>query len=268
MDIAAMVKLRAEAWWRGLAHQQRQVVKLWSILALLGLLYLLIWTVLHKQQNQLQQMHSTNKRLLAMMQRAKQQLDNQPTPQVQATTRVALVSLSQVEAELERYPSLRQEAHLRQLDHRRWHISFTKIDFNQLLTWLSSLTQHYAMELAQFKAKYTGQPGQVAIELELVGKQEVALGAPPKLVQWPLFGGEVLASDYPTTSLPIHLLGILTLSQGGQAVLEFAGQPAKTYAEGETLPGGALIYQVLPDAVVLQQHGQLEKLPLHMYGGD
>jgi general secretion pathway protein C len=41
-----------------------------------------------------------------------------------------------------------------------------------------------------------------------------------------------------------------------------AGQPSKLYKVGDTLPSGSKIYEITATAVILEQDGQLEKLPL------
>ncbi|RDI38057.1 type II secretion system protein N [Aquicella lusitana] len=83
-----------------------------------------------------------------------------------------------------------------------------------------------------------------------------------------LFGKSFTGSgEVPITNLQLRVTGIVkvTTEQNGnasKAYISIAGQPSKIYQVGDTLPYGVKIYEITPDAVILENDSQLEKLPL------
>ena len=47
-----------------------------------------------------------------------------------------------------------------------------------------------------------------------------------------------------------------------KAYISIDGQPSKIYQVGESLPSGVKVYDITPNEVVLENDGNLEKLPL------
>jgi len=68
----------------------------------------------------------------------------------------------------------------------------------------------------------------------------------------------------PPTSIPLVLSGVIAADnpQNGLAILGQSAQAAKVYAVGDNVPGGAKLYQVFNDHVVIDRGGQLESLAL------
>lgn len=81
-----------------------------------------------------------------------------------------------------------------------------------------------------------------------------------------LFGSfQSLNKNLPDTTLSLQLQGLMTASdsKSSTALIALPGQAAKVYKVGQTVPGGATIFQILQNAVVLRDRGKLEKLPLN-----
>lgn len=79
--------------------------------------------------------------------------------------------------------------------------------------------------------------------------------------------GQTLSGDMPITSLQLRVTGIIKVeaeqnSALSKAMISIAGQPSKIYRVGDILPLGVKIYGITQDAVVLENDGRLEKLPL------
>lgn len=72
--------------------------------------------------------------------------------------------------------------------------------------------------------------------------------------------------EVPTTNLSLSVTGIVKIEPEGnrvsKAYISLSGQPSKIYQKGDTLPSGVKIYDITTNAVILDNHGQLEKLPL------
>ncbi|MFZ2315214.1 MAG: type II secretion system protein N [Gammaproteobacteria bacterium] len=79
-----------------------------------------------------------------------------------------------------------------------------------------------------------------------------------------LFGKGV--SGLPITSLQLLVTGIVKIDDEhgshSKAYISISGQPSKIYQTGDELPGGVRLYDISNDTVILENDGELEKLPL------
>ena len=73
---------------------------------------------------------------------------------------------------------------------------------------------------------------------------------------------ELDLANIPITQLNLVLSGVLSSSVNGHASALVAerGKPAERIFVGETLPGGAEVYSVEVDHIILRRNGQMEKL--------
>ena len=96
-------------------------------------------------------------------------------------------------------------------------------------------------------------------------EKAMMIGALPKAH---LFGMAVDNNgQLPISNLQLRVTGIVKVDteQSGsvsKAYISIQGQPSKIYQVGDDLPYGVKVYQVEPDAVILENDGHLEKLPL------
>ena len=82
-----------------------------------------------------------------------------------------------------------------------------------------------------------------------------------------LFGKAFSNGEVPITNLQLRITGIVKVSneQGtsvSKAYISMEGQPSKIYQVGDSLPYGVKVYEITNDAVILENNGHLEKLPL------
>lgn len=75
------------------------------------------------------------------------------------------------------------------------------------------------------------------------------------------------SGDVPITDLQLRVTGIVKvndeqLGSVSKVYISSSGQPGKIYQVGDTLPFGVKIYEITGDAVILENSGRLEKLPL------
>jgi type II secretory pathway component PulC len=73
--------------------------------------------------------------------------------------------------------------------------------------------------------------------------------------------------DMPITNLQLRVTGSAREANAknentSKAYISTSGQPSKIYQVGDSLPDGVKIYEITPDTVILENAGQLEKLPL------
>jgi general secretion pathway protein C len=99
----------------------------------------------------------------------------------------------------------------------------------------------------------TPKPGLAAVAgLDLFGRAEQQVAESPKAV------------DAPQTRLNLTLRGVVAAGEGpsARAIIAAPGQPEEHYRVGDSVPGGAVLEQVLADRVILRRGGRLEALHL------
>ena len=74
-----------------------------------------------------------------------------------------------------------------------------------------------------------------------------------------LFGRSL--SGVPITNLQLRVTGIVK-GKVSKATISVAGETSKIFQVGDQLPDGVKIYEIMPNAVILENEGQLERLPL------
>jgi len=76
-------------------------------------------------------------------------------------------------------------------------------------------------------------------------------------------------SDAPATTANLSLAGTLAVREPerGWAIIGASGQAARVYAAGASLPGGAKLYAVYPDRVILDRGGARESLLMPRLSG-
>lgn len=83
-----------------------------------------------------------------------------------------------------------------------------------------------------------------------------------------LFGQDLTkVGEMPISNLQLHVTGIVkTNTEEGvyvsKAYISIAGGPSKIYQIGDSLPYGVKVYGITADAVILENDGRLEQLPL------
>lgn len=79
--------------------------------------------------------------------------------------------------------------------------------------------------------------------------------------------GIAATGDMPISNLELRVTGIVRQQDNqntniSKAYISISGAPSKIYQVGDSLPDGVKIYEITPDTVILENAGQLEKLPL------
>lgn len=83
-----------------------------------------------------------------------------------------------------------------------------------------------------------------------------------------LFGREVRADNAPITSSEVRLTGIVQMGSEeentsfSKAIISVQGGGGKIYQVGDVLPNGIKIISIEPEAVILDNKGHSERLPL------
>lgn len=82
-----------------------------------------------------------------------------------------------------------------------------------------------------------------------------------------LFGKSLTKiSELPISSLQLQVTGIVKVSNenpnDSKVYISTSGQPSKIYRLGDTITTDVKIYNITPDAVILENNGRFEKIPL------
>lgn len=110
-----------------------------------------------------------------------------------------------------------------------------------------------ARNLLEFSTPFVdSRPGSVVRDAQLPAQSQLS-----ELSRSDLFGSEAL-ENASSANLGFVLEGILFST----ALISAPGQAAQPYHVGDRLPNGGLIDKILPDAVIIDQNGQLIKLSL------
>lgn len=73
--------------------------------------------------------------------------------------------------------------------------------------------------------------------------------------------------EVPISDLQLRVTGIVKTTHeentsDSKAYISISDQPSKIYQAGDSLPYGVKVYEITSDAVMLENNGKLEKLPL------
>jgi|GEM_PF-2139954 len=251
----------ALAWWQLRSQREQYLIACALLMLLLTVCYSMVWLPWQHYNQTLSDQIRSNQGL--------SQLLNQAHGRQSAKVHKAIpLSLSQLETSLARYPALQSQVQFKQLANSRWQLNFNKVNFDLLSAWLGGILQHYRVFTTQLKVHALNSLGLVNAELELANSPQNNTAILPELAKWHLFGGQTTDADYPMARLPLHLIGVLSLGQKSQAILTTPDAESKNYSLGDTIPGGAILYQVLADGIIVQYEGKLAKVSLPKYRED
>lgn len=80
-----------------------------------------------------------------------------------------------------------------------------------------------------------------------------------------LFGTPAQINDMPISNLQLRVLGISKATDHhghSKVLLSISGNPGKVFKIGDHLPYGVTVYDITANAVILENNGLLEKVPL------
>lgn len=119
--------------------------------------------------------------------------------------------------------------------------------------------------LSQWRADWTLAHQPVGIIAHTTDASDKAMAALPNTH---LFGQALMADgDLPITNLQCRVTSIIKVinahgDDASRAIIAISGDAGKVYQVGDALPDGVKIYQINANAVVLENEGRLEQLPL------
>lgn len=152
-------------WWLNLALREKQTVAAGSFVVVLFLLYTLIWSPLSdlndnlrtripRSQETLSAMQSTDQLIQHITKEVKEKR-NQPTG--------SLLGLMQTEINQSKFAS--HVTQLRQAENDSVQFNLRKVDFDQLLVFLTSLWKKQGVIISQITVIPMEAPGEVTVDI-------------------------------------------------------------------------------------------------------
>lgn len=137
----------------------------------------------------------------------------------------------------------------------------TMLGIGVLLALLAVYTLFYSLWQWQHDWRLAHDEPPTGSELSNRNQTDALIAALPNTH---LFGKNLSkTSDMPITNLQLNITGIVKTDNAHSKVyISISGQPGKIYQMGDSLPYGVKIADISTNAVILENDGHLEKLPL------
>lgn len=156
-----------KAWWLNLNLREKQTVSLGGLALIIALLYFLIWAPLSNSVATFRDQIQHNQNLLAWMKTADTKIQAAEKMGQAPAMHSTGSHLSIVQNELKKSPLANNITQLVQADNDSVKLSFQRVDFDSLLSWLTELWQQQGFIVTQLTAKAVDAPGMVSAELIL-----------------------------------------------------------------------------------------------------
>jgi type II secretory pathway component PulM len=155
-------------WWLNLNLREKQTISIGIIIAIIGLIYALIWSPLHHGVISLRDQMQHNQKLLVWMQAADQQIQEIEKTGKKPTAMLSTAAyLSTIQNSLKQSPIANNITQLAQADHDSIKLNFQQVDFDLFISWLTELWQQHGFIITQLVIKSSNTPGMVTAEFIL-----------------------------------------------------------------------------------------------------
>lgn len=154
-------------WWLNLSLREKQSSVVGTMAIFLFIIYAWIWSPLDNKITTLRNQVVQNQKLLAWMQAADNQLNLANKNQAYASLHASGSLLSITQKEINQSNLAKQLSQLRQAESDAVQLSFKKVDFDNLITWLTHSSRQQGFSIAQLIIAPSESPGIVSAELQL-----------------------------------------------------------------------------------------------------
>lgn len=154
-------------WWLNLNLREKQTVSLGAVALIVGIIYLLVWSPLSDSVTTTRDQIQHNQKLLDWMKTADAKIQ---AAEAMGQTPHALSTgsrLSNVQNDLKKSPIGNSVTQLVQAENDSVKLNFQKVDFDLLISWLTTLWQQYGLVVSQMTVKSSDAPGMVTAEFIL-----------------------------------------------------------------------------------------------------
>lgn len=154
-------------WWLNLSLRDKQMVILGSLVVMIFLIYTIIWSPLDNANVNLRSHIQHSRETLNFMQQADHRIQlllKESTAQTHTSTE-SLLGTMQTEMNHSEFSS--HVTQLREAENDSVQFNLTKIDFDQLLVFLTSVWKKYHFIVSRISVIPTGVPGEVTVDVTI-----------------------------------------------------------------------------------------------------
>lgn len=155
-------------WWNNLALREKQTMSLGAFALILLLFYLIIWSPLNYKLDNLRNKIKHDQQLLTWMKDANNRMQAAEKQQTQKNSLPSGTSLlSLVQHKLNQTPLVSSLGQLRQAENDSVQLSFTNVDFDKMIEWLTQLWQQQGVTISQINITASNTAGLVNADMIL-----------------------------------------------------------------------------------------------------
>lgn len=159
-----------KAWWQSLSSRERSLLSSLAALAIIALLYFIIWQPINNSVTTLQQQVNSQRALLSWMQQVTTVLQNNSSTADSATQFTpAEQRLAVIQTTLTNTNFNKHVTQLEQTNQNDVHLVISAADFDSLTDWLVLLWQQHGIIISNLDLKKLNNQGLVSVNLVLTG---------------------------------------------------------------------------------------------------
>lgn len=156
-------------WWLNLPLRDKRMLLMGSIVVILFLLYEIIWSPLATTNENLRLRIQHNRDTLQYMQNADQRIQQLLKESKEKNNKTSGSVLGTMQTEINNSEFASHVAQLRQAENDSVQFNLRKVNFDQLLIFLTSVWKKYHYIVSQISVVPTGVPGEVTADITLSG---------------------------------------------------------------------------------------------------
>jgi general secretion pathway protein M len=155
-------------WWNNLILREKQMVSLGALIIGAALIYLVLWSPLDNHVSQLRSQILNNQELLLWMKKTDKRievLEKKPENSVFKPSSGSLLAIVQKQIKTSSVAKALDQLH--QADNNSVQLTFKKVNFDTLMTWIITLTKQQGLIVTQMTVTPSATTGIVATDFTL-----------------------------------------------------------------------------------------------------
>lgn len=159
---------KAKEGWSRLSQQERRIVGVGGTIVSILLVYALIWSPMLSHLNAMRKRIKTGERTLAWMQAANTKIQSFERDDQVASKQISPVALMSIlQKEINQNTLGQSLKQLKQASNDTIEIDFKQVEFDKVVTFLTTTLKSYRVTVDQFSATAGAKPGIVDVQLML-----------------------------------------------------------------------------------------------------
>lgn len=155
-------------WWNNLILREKQMVSLGALIIGAAFIYLVLWSPLDNHVSQLRSQILNNQELLAWMKKTDKRIEIlEKKPEHNASKPSSGSPLAIVQKQIKTSPLAKSLDQLHQAENNSVQLTFKKVNFDKLMTWIIALTKQQGLIVTQMTVTPSATAGIVATDVTL-----------------------------------------------------------------------------------------------------